>query len=45
MNMKIILNKTRITSNKNGLYVGKNDLKVLTLPTFTKKLFFTALRN
>ncbi len=45
MDMKIIFNETKPTSNKSGLYIGNKDLKVLTLPTFTKRLLSSALRN
>ncbi len=45
MDMKIIFHETKIIPNKNGLYVGNNDLGTITLPTFTKKLLNTALRS
>ena len=45
MDMKIIFNETKLVKDKNGLYVGNNELSSITLPTFTKKLLNTALRN
>ena len=45
MDMKIIFNETKLVTDKNGLYVGNNELGTITLPTFTKKLLNTALRN
>ena len=45
MDMKIIFNETKLVKDKNGLYVGNNELSTITLPTFTKKLLNTALIN
>ena len=45
MDMKIIFNETKLVKDKNGLYVGNNELSNITLPTFTKKLLNTALRS
>ena len=45
MDMKIIFNETKLVTDKNGLYIGSNEFSTVTLPTFTKKLLNTALRN
>ncbi len=45
MHMKIIMKKSKHVPYHNGLYVGINNLKNFTLPSFTKKLLNSVIRD
>ena len=46
MEMKILINKKNIKSKlKNSLLLDTKDIKKQILPSFTKKIFYSAVRN